>query len=84
MTAPALAAQAIVPQAGPAGEFPVYGIRNQAVADPTPDEIRERTAEIRKGWNATRWSKENQRFRQNCWTAPEVKVMHPLMQTTLV
>lgn len=66
------------------GEFPTQGIRNQTVRDPTPEEIRERSAEIRKGWSATRWSKERRRFRHFRWTAPEVKVSRSLPQTFLV
>jgi hypothetical protein len=64
-------------------EHPVCKIRNQSVADPTPDEIRERAAEIRKGWNATRWSKERRHLRQNRWTAPQVSVSQSLLQTNL-
>ena len=62
----------------------VRKIRNQSVPDPTPDEIRERAAEIRKGWNETRWSKERKHLRQNRWTAPQVSVSRSLMQSHVI
>jgi hypothetical protein len=55
-------------------------IRNQTVADPTPAEIVERSAEVRKTWNQTRWQKEHQRFRSRRWTVPEVRIAPSVLE----
>jgi hypothetical protein len=56
-------------------------IRNQTVRDPTQVEIFERSAEVRKTWNQTRWQKEHQRFRSRRWTVPEVRIAPSLLET---
>lgn len=58
----------------------VAEIRNQSVPDPTPSEIRERSAEIRQDWSETRWRKERRRFRNRAWTVPEVRVAPALTE----
>lgn len=64
------------------GSTEMVEIRNQAVRDPTPEEILQRSAEVRKTWNSTRWKKETRRFRSRVWTVPEVSVAGSLSEST--
>ena len=50
--------------------------RRTCAIDPTPEEIKQRTAEIRKTWSPGRWSQQRQELSQR-WTVPEVKVSCP-------